>query len=156
MTSLLDSIKNPQDEAMRTKFICSIKNAVLKSIFKVNDNDLTFAKAVVGVEDASRVAKETMYGSTSDTVIHKITRQTGKLSQAKPTATSQSEKVVCLRCGKPNHTTKACKRKELFCKFCSKKGHLDVTCLKKSKQAIRTIIHSPVQSVSDVEPYFKH
>ena len=106
-----------------------------------------------GVEDASRVAKETVYGSTSETVIHEITaRKTGKSFQAKSTATSQSEKVVCLRCGKPNHTAKACKRKDLFCKFCSKKGHLDVVCLKKSKQAIRTVIHSPVQSVSDAEP----
>ena len=55
---------------------------MLKSIFKVNDNDLIFAKAVeiaAGVEDASRVVKETVYGSTSETVLHEITaRKNGK------------------------------------------------------------------------------
>ena len=38
------SIKDPLDEALRTRFICSINNeAVLKALFKVKDSDLTFA-----------------------------------------------------------------------------------------------------------------
>ena len=38
------SITDPLDEAMRTRFICSINNeAVLKALFKVKDGDLTFA-----------------------------------------------------------------------------------------------------------------
>ena len=41
------SIEDPQDEAMRQRFICSVNNeAVLKALFKVKDTDLTFARAV--------------------------------------------------------------------------------------------------------------
>ena len=59
------SIKDPLDEALRTRFICSINNeAVLKALFMVKDSDLTFAKAItiaMETEDASKVAKETVY-----------------------------------------------------------------------------------------------
>ena len=61
------SIEDPQDEALRQRFICSVNNeAVLKALFKVKDTDLTFARAVqvaIETEDAARVAKETVYGS---------------------------------------------------------------------------------------------
>ena len=41
------SIKDPQDEAMRTRFMCSVNNeAVLKALFKVKYDELTFAKAL--------------------------------------------------------------------------------------------------------------
>ena len=41
------SIKDPQDEALRTRFICSVGNeAVLKALFKISDDKLTFQKAV--------------------------------------------------------------------------------------------------------------
>ena len=41
------SITDPQDEALRQRFICSVNNeAVLKALFKIKDNELTFAKAV--------------------------------------------------------------------------------------------------------------
>ncbi|KAL5503295.1 hypothetical protein EMCRGX_G010222 [Ephydatia muelleri] len=50
------SIKDPLDEAMRTRFMCSVNNeAVLKALFKVKDSELTFAKAIstaVETEDA--------------------------------------------------------------------------------------------------------
>ena len=59
------SIEDPQDEALRQRFICSVNNeAVLKALFKVKDTDLTFARAVqvaIETEDAARVAKETVY-----------------------------------------------------------------------------------------------
>ena len=36
------SIKAPLDEAMRTRFMCSLNNeAVLKALFKVKDDELT-------------------------------------------------------------------------------------------------------------------
>ena len=61
------SIEDPQDEALRQRFICSVNNeAVLKALFKVKDTDLTFARAVqvaIETEDAARVAKETVYSS---------------------------------------------------------------------------------------------
>ena len=41
------SIKDPQDEALRQRFICSVNNqAVLKALFKIKETDLTFARAV--------------------------------------------------------------------------------------------------------------
>ncbi|KAL5499565.1 hypothetical protein EMCRGX_G011006 [Ephydatia muelleri] len=61
------SIQDPQDEAMRTRFMCSVNNeAVLKALFKVKDDELTFAKALqiaLETEEAAKVAKETVYGS---------------------------------------------------------------------------------------------
>ena len=59
------SIKDPHDEAMRTRFICSVGNeAVLKSIFRIPDDELTFRKAIQvaqETEDVAKVAKETIY-----------------------------------------------------------------------------------------------
>ena len=63
-------ITDPLDEAMRTRFMCSVNNeAVLKALFKVKPAELTFAKAVetaLETEEASKVAKETVHGSTPD------------------------------------------------------------------------------------------
>ena len=60
-------IKNCQDEAMCTRFICSANNeAVLKAVFKEEGQDLTFAKAIeifFQTEDAAKVAKETAYNA---------------------------------------------------------------------------------------------
>ena len=68
------SIKNPLDEAMRTRFICSIGNeAVLKSFFKHKDGELTFAKAnqlALENEDAAKVAKETVFGTPTAGDVH--------------------------------------------------------------------------------------
>ena len=47
VTCNFTSITDPLDEAMRTRFICSLNNeAVLRALFKVKDDDLTFARAV--------------------------------------------------------------------------------------------------------------
>ena len=55
------SICDPQDEAMRTRFMCSVNNvAVLKALFKHKEGDLTFTKevaAAVEMEKAAKVAK---------------------------------------------------------------------------------------------------
>ena len=41
------SIKDPLDEALRTKFICSVDNeAVLKTLFKLKDDELKFSNAI--------------------------------------------------------------------------------------------------------------
>ena len=84
------SIKDPLDEALRTRFICSINNeAFLKALFKVKDSDLTFAKAItiaMETEDASKVAKETVYGNKSGSV-HKVQyfkKQADEYSVLKP------------------------------------------------------------------------
>ena len=70
------SIQDPLDEAMRTKFICSVNNeAILKALFKVKDNELTFAKAIeiaIETEDAAKLAKETLHGAKHQELIKKI------------------------------------------------------------------------------------
>ena len=71
------SVKDPLDEALRTRFVCSINNeAVLKALFKVKDNDLTFNKAIeiaMETEDAAKVAKETVHGpKETGAKIHRI------------------------------------------------------------------------------------
>ena len=39
------SIKEPQDEELRSRLICSVNNeAVLKALFKVKDDELDFAR----------------------------------------------------------------------------------------------------------------
>ena len=56
------SIKDPLDEALRTKFICSVDNeAVLKTLFKLKDDELKFSNAIrvaQEVEEAAKVAKK--------------------------------------------------------------------------------------------------
>ena len=55
------SIKDPLDEALRTKFICSVDNeAVLKTLFKLKDDELKFSNAIrvaQEVEEAAKVPK---------------------------------------------------------------------------------------------------
>ena len=66
------AIKDPLDEARRTRFICSINNeAVLKALFKVKDDELTFSRAVeiaVETEDAAKVAKRDCLWFETNTV----------------------------------------------------------------------------------------
>ena len=56
----ITSTKNPQDEALRRRFMCSVNNeAVLKALFKVKDDELDFNKAIdiaIQTEDAAKVA----------------------------------------------------------------------------------------------------
>ena len=45
------AINNHFDEALRTRFICSINNeVVLKALFKVKDDELTFGGVEIAVE----------------------------------------------------------------------------------------------------------
>ena len=58
------AIHDPLDEAMRTRFMCSVNNeAVLKALFKHKEGDLTFAKAVALAVETEEAAKETVHGS---------------------------------------------------------------------------------------------
>ena len=66
------SIKNPLDEALRTKFISSVdKEAVLKTLFKLKDDELKFSntiRAAQEVEEAPKVAKEIIHSQPSTSV----------------------------------------------------------------------------------------
>ena len=99
------SIKDPLDEALRTKFICSVDNeAVLKTLFKLKDDELKFSNAIrvaQEVEEAAKVAKETVHGQPS-TSVQKVYHAKSKTSK------TQEKKTACFRCGNSGHFSKAC------------------------------------------------
>ena len=63
---------------MHTWFICSVGNeVVLKALFKIGDDELTFCKAVevaAETEDAAKAAKETVYGFMAQLHLHPSSR----------------------------------------------------------------------------------
>ena len=150
------SIKDSQDEALRQRFICSIGNeAVLKALFKMKDDDLTFARAVevaLETEDAAKVAKETAQG-TQPKHVHKVSRMPPKSDVLVNSLQSKKKSPNCMRCGSTNHQSSDCRFKDTVCNFCSIKGHLEKVCMKKKKVntdrvALLTAIPSAVNTVS--------
>jgi len=147
------SIKDSQNEAMRTRFICFVKNkAVLKAIFKVKDDDLDFTKAIniaSETEEAAKVAKQTMYG-TKPTPVNKVRTTT---TVAKPSSKSNlPEKTPgrsCYRCGNKNHDPHECRFKESICDFYSKKGHLEAVCLTKQKSSTKNVTKRSIRKIYD-------
>ena len=93
------SIKDPLDEALRPRFICSLNNeAVLKALFKVKDDELDFSRAIeiaIETEDAAKVAKDTVHGAKPKPV-HKVASwHSSKAKEIKPTTGNSA----CYRCG---------------------------------------------------------
>ena len=121
------SIKDPLDEALRTKFICSVDNeAVLKTLFKLKDDELKFSNAIKvaqEVEEAAKVAKETVHGQPS-TSVQKVYH-----AAKSKTSKTQEKKTACFRCGNSGHFSKACPHIKAICSFCKKTGHLQSVCM---------------------------
>jgi len=120
------SITDPQDEAMRTRFMCSLnKEAVLKAFFKVAAEELTFSKAIgitTEIEEVAKVAKETVYGTKSKPVFQ-IQGKQKKTTQGD--AANATSTATCLRCGKKGHKSTDCRHKDTTCCYCQKTGHLE-------------------------------
>ncbi|KAK7091479.1 hypothetical protein V1264_009152 [Littorina saxatilis] len=146
------SIKNPQDEALRQRFICSVNNeAVLKTLFKIKDTELDFARAVqvaIETEDAAKVAKETVYGSKTMPVnkVHQ-NKTTGPRKNHKQ---SNSTDRKCYRCGKAHKATD-CPYKEAKCRYCDVTGHLEAVCRKKQHQNRERHSQASVKRVTKAE-----
>ena len=145
-------IKDPLDEALRTKFICSVDNeAVLKTLFKLKDDELKFSNAIrvaQEVEEAAKVAKETVHGQPS-TSVQKVYHAKSKTSK------TQEKKTACFRCGNSGHFSKACPHIKAICSFCKKTGHLQSVCMfrlrnnKLVKQQVK-LVHKVQCSVSPI------
>lgn len=156
-------IKDPQDEALRTRFICSVKNeAVLKALFRIDDKDLTFAKAVsvaTETEDAARVAKDTVYGDKEkNSDVYKISNRKHRASSSNTAKTSQKDskhssypfpKGTCARCGQTSHGSKDCPEINTTCTYCLKKGHIESACLQKKRgvpKKVKVIYSKPPET----------
>ena len=144
------SIQDPLDEALRTKFICSVDNeAVLKTLFKLKDDELKFSNAIrvaQEVEEAAKVAKETVHGQPS-TSVQKVYHTKSKTSK------TQEKKTACFRCGNSGHFSKACPHIKAICSFCKKTGHLQSVCmsrLRDNKLVKQQLVHKVQCSVSPI------
>ena len=88
------SIKDPLDEALRTKFICSVDNeAVLKTLFKLKDDELKFSNAI-RVETSKTQEKKTACFRCGNS---------GHFSKACPHI-----KAICSFCKKTGHLQSVC------------------------------------------------
>jgi transposase InsO family protein len=168
-TCAFTDIQDPLDEAMRTRFMCSVSNeAVLKALFKVKPTELTFTKAIqiaTETEDAANVAKETVHGATPKLHTIGVNKVKGgkffnkhRKSQSNHTQNyhnSKNNNKPCFRCDLTNHTADECKNKEAICNYCKIKGHIERACKKKKGQGsckpIRTKATDTVKRVGRVE-----
>eukprot|EP00795_Rhopilema_esculentum_P015029 gene15029-biopygen4633 len=134
------SIKDPQDEALRSRFICSVNNeAVLKALFKVKDDKLDFARAIeiaTETEDAAEVAKDTVHGARPKSV-HRV-------------ALRPPNKFACYRCGVETHQAPQCRFKDSECHFCGIKGHISKVCRKKNSATSKSS-KTPVKLIHEIK-----
>lgn len=150
------SIKNPLDEAMRTKFMCSVENdSIIQALFKSKEEELTFNKAIqvaTEIEDVRQATRETM--TPHEQEVHKLKNDNGrrvakrgdKFYKKKEEVTFQKKRFSsqtrqkkkqgaqrpCQRCN-GHHRADTCRFKTAECRYCHKSGHIERACYKKRR-----------------------
>ena len=90
---------------------------ILKALFKVKDDDLTFQRAVELAQEAAKVAKETVHKRSTSSAMMVLKMKDNKKTFTKPkqysvgqtqktTTKFHTTKGTCFRCGKTNHASK--------------------------------------------------
>ena len=146
----------PLDEALHTRFMCSVGNKViLKALFNVNNKELIFTKAIaiaVETDEAAKVAKGTMYGSKpSPSPVNQIWPP-GRQNRGRKGG-SDFPYGICPHYEKNEHKAAECPFIDAVCYFCNKTGYLEMVCLKKKKskqQSVNTIKHR-IQTVKEAK-----
>ena len=132
---------------MRTRFLCSVGNeAVLKALFKFRDDDLTFRKAVevaLEMEDAAKVAKETVRRSRMTATLTPVFRLQKKKTESAQKGTKKSShpfpEGMCSQCGKTGHSVMDCQFINSKYQFCQKKEHIKGICPHKKKNGTKLV-----------------
>ena len=88
----------------------------------------------IEIEDAAKVAKETVHGQISRQEVNKIQpKKRGRNSSPEP----KSSFIECIRCGRVGHNPKYCRFKNTTFHYCNKIGHIEAACLKKKKESAK-------------------
>ena len=111
------------------------QDAVLKTLFKLKDDELKSSNAIrvaQEVEEIAKVAKETVHGQPFTSVQKHAKSKTSK---------TQEKKTACFRCGNSGHFSKACPHIKAICSFCKKTGHLQSICMSRLRDNSKLVNH---------------
>ena len=146
--------EDPLDEALCTRFLCSINNeAVLKALFKVKDNELTFSRAIeitVETEDAAKVAEETVFSSKLQPVLKVNVQKFKSKSIVSTGKNSNKSKVKCYCFGNANHVATDCRFKDAICNFSKVIGHQEKVCREKAQQSKSSVKSVQLLKISSI------
>jgi len=132
------STAGPLEDALRTRFICSVNTEAVLKALKMKADELDFTTAIqvaIQTEDAAKVAKETVYGPKSVPALA-IAQKPPRLQpvlQRPPKKEVSVGQQRCYRCGNSGHIATSCKFKDAKCNFCKLTGHLEVVRRKKAR-----------------------
>ena len=126
----------------------------MKALFKINADESTFTRTIdvaAEIEDAAKVAKETVFGSIPE----RVQKAKGFLQTQKKVLSTEKHKGKCYRCEKAGHLAPDCYFKNATCNYCKLQGHLESVCpKKKSKASIKTAKFIFVCNATDASDNF--
>jgi len=121
------SIADRLDDALRTRFICTVNNgAVLKAIFNMKADELDFTTAIqvaIQTEDPPKLRRRR---STAQNPFRRWRLRRNRLDDSQCFSTLPRRVSVgqqrCYRCGNSGRIATSCKFKDVKCNFCKLTG----------------------------------